>query len=104
MKVLKNCLGCEYPHLRFLNFLASPEERKEKERLQTLKTDKKVRDYAKQQGLPNANIVEGTMTIQCCCPVCEYGDGYNKSILVYPLSRLALLTCKTCGTRFLGLD
>ena len=54
--------------------------------------------------IPHAWIVEGTSQIQCLCPACEYGRGYNEAIGVGPLnSKPKVLICKTCNSEFLGV-
>lgn len=53
--------------------------------------------------LPAAWIVEGTMSIQCLCPYCAYGTGYNEPILIPELnSDIKILKCKKCKTEFYG--
>ena len=47
------------------------------------------------------HMVEGTMTLQTVCPVCEYGEGYNEAIIA-GLYKLRVLKCETCGTEFFG--
>jgi len=47
-------------------------------------------------------IVEGTSTIQCLCPFCKYGEGYNRPI-IYGVAGPDYRTCEKCGTKFLAL-
>ena len=52
--------------------------------------------------LPLAWIQEGTSTIQCLCPSCDYAQGYNEAFhAVGYKERIA--TCKSCGTTFVAL-
>lgn len=52
--------------------------------------------------LPVAWVVEGTSQIQCLCPYCEYGEGYNEPITAV-FYKLAILQCKVCNTEFYGM-
>jgi hypothetical protein len=52
--------------------------------------------------IPNGRIVEGPWTIQCVCPVCPYGTGYNEPILRAVYERRPV-TCLTCQLTFMGL-
>lgn len=52
--------------------------------------------------LPVAWIVEGTSTLQCLCPYCEYGEGYNGTFIA-GRSPPTELHCDTCGTDFWGM-
>ena len=52
--------------------------------------------------LPVAWIVEGTMSLQCCCPHCEYGEGYSDSF-IYGQANKEVVKCDKCGTEFVGL-
>jgi hypothetical protein len=52
--------------------------------------------------LMQGRIIEGSSTLQCACPVCNYGEGYCESFLSTD-PQLVTLTCKTCGVKFVGL-
>ena len=52
--------------------------------------------------IPVGWIVEGTSTVQCLCPYCRYGEGYNKPV-IYGVARPGYRTCSKCGTKFLAL-
>lgn len=53
--------------------------------------------------LPVAWIVEGTMSLQSCCPSCEYGRGYAESF-IYGQASMVKRTCKACNTDFISLS
>lgn len=59
-------------------------------------------DWPHRGRLPLAWIVEGTATLQCLCPYCDYAKGYNQSIAL-PLSTEQKAYCPTCGNEFLAL-
>lgn len=62
----------------------------------------KIKDFYRFRGLPAARYVEGTSTIQCLCPRCDYADGYNRPFIA--ASAIAcVLTCDKCATKFVGL-
>lgn len=53
------------------------------------------------EGLPDGRIVEGAVSLQTCCPVCEYGEGYSEPFIA-PAYRVVACRCDTCGTAFRG--
>lgn len=53
--------------------------------------------------IPVGWIVEGTSTLQCLCPYCAYGEGYNEPI-IYGQAFPQKKKCKKCGTVFLALS
>lgn len=52
--------------------------------------------------LPVAWVLEGTSTIQCLCPYCDYGKGYNEPFLTINATK-KVLTCPTCNNQFIGI-
>lgn len=46
-------------------------------------------------------VVEGTMSLQTVCPVCEYGLGYNECF-IDGAYELRVLRCEVCGGEFFG--
>lgn len=52
--------------------------------------------------LPQGRVVEGPYTIQCVCPVCPYGTGYNEPFLASVYEQQPV-TCPTCRLQFMGL-
>ncbi len=50
---------------------------------------------------PHAWVLEGTSQIQCMCPNCEYGRGYNEAISGV-FDTLKYLKCDKCDTEFFG--
>lgn len=58
--------------------------------------------FDEKTGLPFGWIVEGTGSIQCLCPYCDYGKGYNAPfIAASPVQ--AIRECETCKRSFLAL-
>ena len=49
--------------------------------------------------LPHGRVVEGPWTIQCVCPQCAYGTGYNEPFLA-SVYEIEPRRCKTCGLLF----
>lgn len=52
--------------------------------------------------IPDADIMEGTGTIQSCCPTCEYGKGRLDSF-IYGAPKKKIVTCETCNTTYRAL-
>ena len=56
-------------------------------------------DWKYTDGYPEAWIREWCCAIQCVCPYCSYGYGYNECIL--PFNNVKkLVKCETCDTEF----
>ena len=49
-----------------------------------------------------ANIIEGTASLQCACPDCEYGEGYLESFIP-EFSEQQVVKCPTCELEFIAL-
>jgi hypothetical protein len=47
------------------------------------------------------NVIEGTGTIQCVCPICPYGTGSNEPFLA-SVTIPAVVRCLRCHTIFIG--
>ena len=52
--------------------------------------------------LPVAWIKEGTSSLQCLCPNCSYGNGYNEPFLSAHFTEV-IRVCPTCKTKFVAL-
>jgi hypothetical protein len=52
--------------------------------------------------LPKGRVIEGPWTIQCVCPACPYGTGYNEPFLASVYEQQPV-TCLTCQLTFMGL-
>ena len=52
--------------------------------------------------LPVCWIVEGTSQLQCLCPNCEYGKGYNEPF-IFEVTEKKVLECPSCKIKFIGL-
>ncbi len=50
----------------------------------------------------DADIIEGTSTIQSCCPTCEYGRGRLDSFIA-SFPKEEIVTCETCNTTYRAL-
>lgn len=48
------------------------------------------------------NVYESGAGLQCCCPVCKYGEG-DQDTFIDGFSETAEHTCSTCGTKYLTL-
>ncbi len=67
-------------------------------------TAKEIRNTSKiaaKWNLPFGIIVEGTGSIQCICPRCEYSRGFNTPFLA-PMPVAEVVECKTCGLTFIA--
>ncbi len=53
--------------------------------------------------LPQATIVEGTMSLQACCPVCPYhGSGRKDTFIAFACEKV-VVTCPACRTSYWSL-
>lgn len=68
---------------------------------------KKIREgyraFLFKKALPDGLMVEGTATLLCICPVCEYRHGGRKDIFVPGCSQPRIVTCTRCGTTYKAL-
>lgn len=51
---------------------------------------------------PYGDIYEGTSTIQCCCPTCDYGRGRLDNF-IEPAPVLRVVLCDKCQTKYVAL-
>lgn len=52
--------------------------------------------------LPVAWICSDYGPLQCLCPYCSYGDGYNKPIIA-GFTVKKVVVCHKCNTKFMAL-
>lgn len=58
--------------------------------------------FKKKESLASGLIIEGTSSLQCICPVCDYGDGYVSNVVPVAASPHTV-KCSTCKTTFLSI-